>query len=174
MNIINREPPKRLAVMLALQKLLEQISEDDGDCFTMAGKVLIGRVLYGADTIMQAPLLSVIEAPRPDFAIFGGNGNEARVDKWTLLIQGLMEDDKTPDTADHPYYFAQDVEKRMKRITSLKRSGSPEYPDLHMLGGMISSVELAPPVIRPPEAQVSGNAFFYIPIRLGIAVEIGE
>lgn len=174
MNIQNRPLPKRLAVMRALQKLLEQISVNDGDCLDMAGKVLTGRVLYGADTIMQAPLLSIIEAPRPDFAVFAGTGNMARADKWTLLIQGLMEDDKTANTADHPYYFAQDVEKRLKRITALKDSGSPQYPDDHMLGDMISSVELAPPVIRPPEAQVSGNAFFYIPIRLGIAVEIGE
>jgi hypothetical protein len=39
---------------------------------------------------------------------------------------------------------------------------------------MITSVEIAPPVIRPPEAGVANNAFFYLAIRLGMAAKIGE
>ena len=44
-----------------------------------------------------------------------------------------------------------------------------------MLGGRITSVEIVAPIIRPPEAGVANNAFFYIAIYFGVAVkEIGE
>lgn len=174
MNILNRTPPKRLAVLQALQALLEQISTNDGDGFDMAGNVVINRLLFGPDhTAVHENTLSIVEAPRPDFAVFAGDG-DSRSDRWTLMIQGVTPDDKTADTELLPYYLCQDVERRLLRITATKSSGSPKYPEDHLLGDMISSVEVAPPVIRPPEAQVSSHAFFYLPIRVGIAVEIGE
>ena len=174
MNNINRTPPKRLAVLQALQRLLEQISTNDGDGFDMAGNVVINRLLFGPDhTAVHENTLSIVEAPRPDFAVFAGEG-EGRADKWTLMIQGVTPDDKTADTELLPYYLCQDVERRLLHITETRSSGSPKYQDDYMLGGMISSVEVAPPVVRPPEAQVSSHAFFYLPIRLGIAVEIGQ
>lgn len=169
-----RKPPRRLDVLINLQLLLEEISTDDGDLYTMAGKVHINRMLFGPDVRQDNDaMLSIIEAPRPDFATFAGAG-EARSDKWTLMIQGTVPDDKTVDTEYLPYFFCQDVEKRLVRITERKASGNPKYPHDYMLGDMISSVEVAPPVIRPPEAGVSSHAFFYLPIRLGIAVEIGQ
>lgn len=174
MNLMNRMPPKRLAVIVRLQALLEQIAVIDGDCLDMAGKVYRNRLLFGADVTERAPALSIVEAPRSDFASFAGEENFQRLDKLTLLVQGIVEDDKTVNTEDYAYYLCQDVERRLKRISQVKESGSPKYPDAYLLGGMISSVEVAPPVIRPPEAQVSSHAFFYIPIRLGIGVEIGE
>jgi hypothetical protein len=167
-------PPYRLAVLLRLQLLLEEICKADGDLYDMQGHVHINRLLFGAE-VQQAheATLSIIEAPRPDFATFAGDG-DSRADRWTLMIQGTVPDDKSVDTEYLPYYFCQDVEKRLLRITEVKGSGSPKYPNDYRLGDMISSVEVAPPVVRPPEAQVSSHAFFYLPIRLGIAVEIGQ
>ena len=53
--------------------------------------------------------------------------------------------------------------------------GKPLYPEQYMLGGRITSVEIVAPIIRPPEAGVANNAFFYIAIYFGVAVkEIGE
>ncbi len=179
MNITNpiaasRVPPKRLAVLTRLQLLLEQICVADNDLYDMAGHVHINRLLFGPDVRQDADAtLAIVEAPRPDFATFAGSG-EARADKWTLMIQGTVPDDKTVDTEYLPYFLCQDVERRLLRVTEQKASGNPKYPSDYMLGDMISSVEVAPPVIRPPEAGVSSHAFFYLPIRLGIAVEIGQ
>jgi hypothetical protein len=166
--------PKRLAVLIRLQLLLEEICKADGDLYDMAGHVHVNRLLFGAEVKQDhEATLSIIEAPRSDFAVFAGDG-DSRADRWTLMIQGTVPDDKTVDTEYLPYFFCQDVERRLLRIIERKSSGTPKYPHDYLLGDMISSVEVAPPVVRPPEAQVSSHAFFYLPIRLGIAVEIGQ
>jgi hypothetical protein len=175
MTTMNRIPPKRLAVIIALQNLLSHISTDNGDAFDMIGKVFRNRILIGADITGDPPALAIIEAPRPDIAIFAGEENEARKDMWTIMIQGIVADDRTDVTTDDAYFLCQDVERRLKRIMATKpQSGSPEFKEDYLLGGMITSVEIAPPVIRPPEAGIANNSFFYLPIRLGIAAKIGE
>lgn len=173
-NTMNRKPPRRLAVLLKLQALLETISKSQGALWDMAGKVYVNRSLLGADVSDKPPCLAIIEAPRNDFATFAGESAFNRADKWTLLIQGIVADDKTADTEQLPFFFCQDVERVLMCISEVKGSGNPKYPAWYLLGDMISSVEVAPPVIRPPEPGVSSHAFFYLPIRLGLAVEIGQ
>lgn len=175
MTTSNRPPPHRLKVIIALQALLSKISTGDGDAFTMTDKVFRNRILIGADISANPPALAIIEAPRPDYAIFAGEENEARKDLWTIMIQGIVADDRTANTTDDAYFLCQDVERRLNRIQATKgQSGSPLFKDDYLLGGMITTVEIAPPVIRPPEAGVANNAFFYLPIRFGIAAKIGE
>ena len=71
--ITNREPPKRLQIIIALQALLENISTLDGDAFDLKGHVLRSQLIFGEDVTQgDAPTLSIIEAPRPDFALFAG------------------------------------------------------------------------------------------------------
>lgn len=168
-----RPLPKRLAVIVALQNLLSKISTADGDKFTLAGKVYRNRVLLGAEVTERPPILAILEAPRPDIASFAGDENSYRRDSWTLMIQGIAADNRK-DSTDDVYYLCQDVERRLSRIQETKDSGNPKFKDDYMLGGMITSVEIAPPVIRPPEAGVANNAFFYLPIRVGMAAKIGE
>ena len=173
--MIPRTPPKRLAVIAALQALLEQISVADGDAFDMTGKVYRNRLLFGQDVTGDPPALSIIEAPRSDTAFYAGSDGEARLDAWTLMIQGIVADTKLDDSGDDAYFLVQDVERRLSRIMSEDPvSGRPEFPNDYRLNGMISSVEIAPPIVRPPEAGVSANVFFYLPIRVGIGVKIGE
>jgi hypothetical protein len=171
----DRTPPKRLAVIRAMRALLARISTDDGCAFTLKDKVFYNRLLFGQDVTGQPPALSIVEAPRPDAAFFAGEDGTNRSDKWTLMIQGIVPDTKRDSDGDAAYYLVQDVERQLQRITEVGGgSGNPKFPDDYMLGGMISGVEIAPPVVRPPEAGVSDNVFFYLPIRLGIAVKIGE
>lgn len=170
----NRPLPHRLKVMLALQKLIEGANIVEGDAFDLAGKVLRNRILIGADVTSAPPVVAIVEAPRADIATFAGEESEMRKDYWTIMIQGIARDDRK-DATDDVYFLCQDVERRLNRMQATKRqSGNPVYPEDHMLGGMITSVEIAPPVIRPPEAGVANNAFFYIAIRLGMAAKIGE
>lgn len=170
-----RTPPKRLAVIKALVALLGRISTEDGNAFTLKDKVYYNRLLFGQDVTGQPPALSIVEAPRPDAALFAGEDGSNRSDHWTLMIQGIVPDTKRDSDGDAAYYLVQDVERQLQRITEVSGgSGMPKFPGDYMLGDMISGVEIAPPVVRPPEAGVSDNVFFYLPIRIGIAVKIGE
>lgn len=167
-------PPKRLAILIALQQHLAAISVIDGYSHDLADKVYRNRILLGADVTEKPPAVSILEAPRADLALFAGDWDEMRKDNWTLLIQGIVADDLTPNTSDDAYYLCQDVERRLARLIAENERGMPMYPDEFLLGGIITSVEIAPPVVRPAEAQVSTKSFFYLPIRIGVAVKIGE
>lgn len=170
----DRPLPKRLKVIMALQKLIEGASTADGYAFDLAGKVFRNRILIGADVTDRPPAVAIVEAPRADIASFAGEGGQDRKDYWTIMIQGIARDDRM-DTEDDVYFLCQDVERRLLRINETKgMSGNPVYKEDYLLGGMITSVEIAPPVIRPPEAGVANNAFFYLAIRIGMASKIGE
>jgi len=172
---IERPLPKRLHIIKSLQEVLEQISTIDGDSQTLKGKVYRNRSLLGVEVAGTVPCLSIIEAPRPDYATFAGEENTMRRDQWTILVQGIVGDDKTDNTGDDAYFLCQDVERRLQRIMATKAgTGNPQYPETYLLGGKITSVEVAPPIVRPPEAEVSRYAFFYIAVRLGVALQVGE
>jgi hypothetical protein len=169
-----RTPPYRLKVIMALQKLIAGASVDEGYAFDLAGKVFRNRILIGAEITDRPPAVAIVEAPRADIATFAGEEAAFRKDYWTIMIQGIAADNRK-DTEDDIYYLCQDVERRLNRMQDTKaQSGNPLYKEDYLLGGMITSVEIAPPVIRPPEAGVANNAFFYLAIRLGMAAKIGE
>lgn len=168
-----RPIPRRLKVIMALQDLIAGASKENGDAFDLAGKVYRNRILIGAEITDKPPAVAIIEAPRADIATFAGEEAAFRKDYWTIMIQGIAADNRK-DTEDDIYYLCQDVERRLNRMQAETRNGNPEYKEDYLLGGMITSVEIAPPVIRPPEAGVANNAFFYLAIRLGMAAKIGE
>ena len=165
--------PTRLLVMQRLQKLLETTYDVDGRIIDTTGRVTRNRNLTGEEVKDDA--LSILEAPRPDFAVFAGEGEGWRKDNLTILIQGRVLDDKL-QPGDNGYWFAAAVEQRLCRITEEKSQGREGgmYPEHYMLGGTITKLEIAPPVVRPPEDKVSAMAFFFLAVRLGIAVKIGE
>lgn len=169
-----RPLPKRLAIIRALHALLEGISEENGDAFTMAGRVYRNRSMLGGEVTESPPAIGILEAPRADIGAFAGSENEMRKDLWTVLIQGICVDGRRGQS-DDIYFLAQDAEKRLHRMMAEhSQTGRPIYPEHHMLGGMITSVEIAPPIVRPPENGVANNAFFYISIRLGVAMKAGD
>ena len=169
----DRPIPHRLKVMMALQDLIAGASTANGDAFDLADKVYRNRVLIGAEISERPPVVAIVEAPRADIATFAGEEAAFRKDYWTIMIQGIAADNRK-STEDDIYYLCQDVERRLNRMQAETRNGNPEYKEHYLLGGMITSVEIAPPVIRPPEAGVANNAFFYLAIRLGMAAKIGE
>lgn len=169
----DRPIPYRLKVMMALQDLIAGASIANGDAFDLADKVYRNRVLIGAEITERPPAVAIVEAPRADIATFAGEEAAFRKDYWTIMIQGIAADNRK-STEDDIYYLCQDVERRLNLMQAETRNGNPEYKEHYLLGGMITSVEIAPPVIRPPEAGVANNAFFYLAIRLGMAAKIGE
>lgn len=162
--------PTRLAILIALTEHLERITPDNGYDVDLSGAVFRGRSLLGADLGVR-PALSILESPRPDIATYTGEWDSIRRDYWTLLIQGLAEDDKR-NPSDNAYYLCAAVERHLGRIVAVRpETGAPRYPQEHLLGGLITSLEIAPPVVRPPEDRVSMSAFFFLPLRVGVAVE---
>ena len=159
----------RLTVLKALCAHLELIATDD---FNLSGAVFRGRAIYGEEA--PPTMLSLLEAPRPDFPIFGGVNNEARSEEWQLLLQGWTKDDKINPT-DPAYGLMDAVEQHLGLIVATKRgSGLPVNPDAYMLGGRITRFSFGPGVVRPPTEGVSSRAFFYLPIKLGLASVVGQ
>lgn len=165
--------PTRLLVMQRLCALLEETPlVVNGKSTDLTGAVVRGRNIIGEEQ-KPLPMLSILEAPRPDVASFAGEEGFMRHDKWTLLIQGRALDDKL-NPSDNAYWLEAAVEERLSQIMATKRSGSPEFPAVYMLGGLITTFEIAPPVVRPPDDKVSAAAYFFLPIRVGIAVNVGS
>lgn len=168
--------PTRLLVLQRLQTLLESAPlVVQGVPQNLAGSVIRGRNIIGEDAPTgQGFLLSFIEAPRPDVAVFAGEEDSFRHDRWTILLQGTCEDDKLKP-GDNAYWFYAAVEQRLGEVINvIPRSGKPVNEEYHLLGGLINSMEIAPPVCRPPGDKVTAKAWFYLPIRLGIALKLGE
>lgn len=163
--------PTRLLVVQRLCSLLEEL-EVNGAYVDMVGKVFRGRNIIGEE--VQAPALAILEAPRPDFATFAGEEHFMRKDSMLLMIQGRADDDKL-NPSDNAYWLAAAVEQRLSRVIAQKKSGmngGGEFPEHYMLGNLITKMEMAPPVVRPPEDKVSRWAFFFLVLRVGVAVDI--
>lgn len=165
--------PIRLAVLTRLTEHLKTITPDTGYEFDLSRSVYRGRNLLGAD-VRERPVVSILEAPRPDFSTYTGEWDSIRHDRWTLLVQGLVEDDPR-NPCDRAYYLCAAVESHLARVIEVKEStGAPKYPDVHLLGGLIGGLEIGSPIVRPPEDRVSASAFFFLPLRLSIAIAAGR
>lgn len=162
--------PTRLVVVQRLCSLLETV-EFKGESLDLEGSVFRGRNIFGDES--KAPALSILEAPRPDFATYAGEEQFMRKDSMILMIQGRAIDDKL-NPSDNAYWLSAAVEQRLSRVTAVKSGGRPLFPEDYLLGNLITSMEVAPPVVRPPEDKVSSSAFFFLVLRVGIAVAISD
>lgn len=155
----------RLVVLKRLTSLLETITIANGYQHDLAGKVFRGRAVYGANEPL--PMLSILEAPRPDGFTRAGDG-EARNESWLLLLQGWANDDKE-NPLDPVYALIDDVEKCLSRIVLVDDFGNPRFPEHYMLGGDIGAINLNPPTARPATTELSSKAFFYMPLQVSLA-----
>lgn len=159
----------RLSVLKALTDHLAAIAAGDGYNYTLAGAVFRGRGRFGDSD--PETMLSILENPRPDYGQYAGD-KTTRSEQWPLLIQGWCPDDKD-NPSDPVYGLLDDVEKRLAQIIAHDpRSGQPLFPAAFMLGGLITDLSIAPGVVRPPTDGVSSRAFFYLPLRVGLAYDL--
>lgn len=163
--------PTRLLILQRLTALIEATTTGlPLPAVDLTGRVFRGRSLTGTET--DRPAVSILESPRPESAIFAGNW-EAQKAGWTLLVQGLVDDDKE-NPADAAYYLAAAVEAQLYKTVALNQNGGPVHPQHYLLGNLVTSIEIAPAVVRPPEKEVSSTAFFFLPLRLGVAASPGQ
>jgi len=162
---------KRLLILKALTRHLEGIDGIDPYAHNLTDRVFRGRTVIGAD--FPVPMLSILEGKATDYGVFADLNQTVRKDSWLLLLQGYVQDDPVNPT-DPAYTLLNDVELRLSDIVSLNERGLPKFPGVHLLGGLITSLTVAAPVVRPPEDGLSAKAFFYLPLLVGMASDISK
>lgn len=161
---------QRLTILKTLTAHLEGINVANGYHHDLKGKVYRGRDRFGADFLSKMPILSVLEAKATDYGNFADEEQIVRQDDWVLLVQGWAKDDPRNPT-DPAYLLLADVERRLSMIVDNDK-GAPVYPGVYRLGGLIAKLTVAQPVVRPPEEGLSDTAFFFLPLRVGMKVDL--
>lgn len=163
---------KRLEVMKFISNWIEGINPDNGyPDFDLRKKVYRGRDRFGADFADRLPYVSILEAKATDYGKFANEEETVRLDDWVLLVQGYCVDDARNPT-DPAYEMVAVVEGRLAMLIEKDEQGQVKYPGVYRMGGLIATLTLAKPVVRPPEEGLSDTAFFYLPIRVGIEIDI--
>lgn len=139
----------------------------------LRNKVFRGRMVFGDE--VTEPFLSIYEAPRQIVPEDAGEGRLELDEDWTLLIQGFAADDKLNPT-DPAYQLLACVQHRMARISQQSTHGGRGglYPDEWRLGGLIAEVRYQIPIVRPGQDDVSGTAYFYMPISVGVVTDLTQ
>lgn len=171
---------KKLAIMKALTAQLEGINPDWEDLppamfgevcpFDMRKKVFRGRVVFGEDE--KPPFLTLLEHPRQLNPFGVGEGLIADED-WSLMVQGFAVDDRK-NPLDPAYELLAWTQMRLARITTTKPNGGRGglYPNEWRLGKLAIDIKYQIPIVRPGQDDVSGTAYFYMPISVGTVTEL--
>ncbi len=159
--------PQDLQILNALVAHLEFINPDNESAgagaaytFDLRSKVWIARNQFG---LSEVPALALLESPRPLTGIGVGEDRLKRKEEWNILLQGFADDDKTTPGSTAYWLKAYTVE-RLARLVAVNDQGRPAFPEEHFLGKLITGLTIGQGVVRPPEANVSPTAFFYIPL----------
>lgn len=175
--------PKQLRILRKLTAHLEEINPTNIDPATEApyeidlrGKVFRGRSFLPVDEAEDT--LSILEFPRQELTKYVGEG-VIRNDDWLLMLQGWPKDDPE-NPSDSAYVLKAICEKRLSRLILEKSDGrGPMFPDEFMLGEHngkreLTTFTIAQGVVRPPEDAASRLAMFYMPLVLGVKMNVSD
>lgn len=171
--------PKQLRILKALTAHLEGINPTNTDPATgepyaidLREHVYRGRSILTIDDAENA--VSILEYPRQDIFEPVGEHGMCRMDRWQLLLQGWPADDADAPS-DPAYVMKAMVEARLARLVAQKPQGrGPLYEDEYLLGGELASLIIAPGIVRPPEDAASRLAMFYMPLVLGVKMDVAD
>ena len=174
---------KKLAIMKALTVHLQGITPawvdfplpdgwDPVVCpHDLSGSVYRGRLTFGDE--IEAPFLALLEAPRQLDPNGAGSGDLLSKEDWTLLIQGFVDNDEMNPT-DPAYDLLAWVQMRLAQITTEATNGKRggKYPNVWRLGNLQIDIRYQIPIVRPGKDDVSGTAYFYMPISVGNVTDL--
>lgn len=164
--------PKQLVILFRITDHLEGITPVNGYDFNLLGRVFRGRTNFGADE--PTPFLSILENLRPDQRPQeAGPEKLRRIENWELLIQGWVQEDRSYPT-DDLYRLKAAVEIRLSQIAAINDQGSPAYPSIYRLGGLINGLRIGPGVVRAATPQVGGAESFYLPVAFSYATNVSD
>jgi hypothetical protein len=132
--------------------------------------------LYGDD--VPDEMVSIVEHLQGDIATdTAGEENIERAETWILLVQGITKND-IDNPLDNTYNLKAAVEHRLARLILRNRYGDPEFPTEFFLGvkswNVITGITIGPGIVSPPRQGISEKAFFYLPLGIGLALNISE
>lgn len=171
---------KKLAILRRLTTHLEGINPSWTDLppemegvtcpYDLSSSVYRGRLEFGEE--VPVPFIALLEAPRQIDPLGAGLGLTQNED-WGLLIQGFAKDDKK-NPLDPAYDMLAWTQMRLARITAENSNGmrGGKYPNEWRLGGMAAEIRYQIPIVRPGKDNVSGTAYFYLPISVGTVTEL--
>lgn len=176
--------PKQLRILKKLTTHLEGVNPDNvsdatGDPYTFDLRDMVVRGLSVAPVDEMENKLSILEFPRQELYSPVGDHGIARQVSWTLMLQGWPTNDPL-NPSDPAYIMKAEVEDRLARLVTEKPDGrGPAFPAEYMLGeheGVreIMSLTIAPGVVRPPEDAASRLAMFYMPLVLGVKLNVAN
>lgn len=167
---------RQLDILKRLTTHLEGITPDNGYAFDLSATVFRGRRWFGAsdpDTV-----LSIVEHLQADINVeVAGVLNIMRMEDWILLIQGWLTIQVDDHPTDDAYELKASVEHRMARVILTNSRGNPMYPDEYLLGlkDIITKVTVGPGVVSVDTRDMANaRAFFYLPIGIGLAVDVSD
>lgn len=165
-----RPDPIRLRILNTLKAHLEGITPENGYDHDMAGRFFMGRSIFGSEA--QVPFYSVLEAPRPNELIGGGQDKVKRIVTWDLLLQGFVENDPINPIAPAHRLLAE-TELRLSELIS-ENQGRPNHPSIYRIANLATDVLIGQGVARPATEKVSPNAFIYLPLTVKFANDLSK
>lgn len=154
------DEPLRLRILKAITTCLQEITPDNGYVYDLSESVFRGRTIFGDGDPL--PMVSILEPPVDLDQLRVPDGGDTISGPWNLLIQGFVEDEKDNPTDDAHLLLA-DVKKRL----GLEMRKSRDF-DLLGLGKHVTRLQLSPGVVRPPDNEVSSNAYFVLSVTLNV------
>lgn len=168
------------SIQLGLLKLLtthiEGITPLNGYDFDLTGGVFRNRLLFGDD--VPDTMVSVVEHLQGDITTdVAGEENIERAETWILLVQGIAKNDLL-NPLDNLYNLKASVEHRLARLIKRNNYGDPEFPSEYYLGvkdwQVITGITIGPGIVSPARQGISEKAFFYLPLGIGLALDISS
>lgn len=174
---------KRLAALRALTThLSDEIRIENGYKHDLSNAVFRGRLAFatGDDDNPGDPLpmVSILENPNPDRfpqrAGYEDQGDSVQRDKWTLNVQGWVEDDPLNPT-DPAYELMADVKKALYALIAQHHpeQGIGGIHPNYCLDGLINGLEFEAGTVRPPD-ELSSKAFFWMRVILDFAENVKD
>lgn len=163
---------RKKAILKALSEYLEtEITPANGYINDLTDKAYRGRTQFGNEAVV--PFLAVLEAPRPIDPDAAGSARVKRKSKWPILVQGFAADDRR-HPADPAYDLAADVERAMAKLIEHDDQGRPKYPQFYGLPPFNVGIEVQETIVRPPQADISDTAFFYLPVIIDVVTDLSD
>jgi hypothetical protein len=156
--------PFRLRVQKALSARLEEIvTTAEGQL--MANRVFRGRVIFGADD--PIPMLSILEEPIQEDPNDSPPAGKEGITIYRLMIQGFVPDDLNNPT-DPAHFLQADVLVKLAQIKAESEVTERvfDFPDK---APTVTGIDFGPGVVRPPDSEISAQAYFWLTISLELA-----
>lgn len=166
----------QLGILKLLTTHIEGVTPANDYDFDLTGAVFRSRLLYGDD--VPETMVSIVEHLQGDITTdVAGEENIESVQTWILLVQGIAKNE-IANPLDNLYNLKASVEHRLARLILRDTKGNPTYPNEFWLGirswKVITGFTIGPGIVSPPREGISSKAFFYMPIGVGLALNISE